>query len=178
MTAAESDDLARRIRAGSGEALEELYRAQGARFYALAWRLTLDRADAEDVVHDVFVGLPRAIERYRERGSFEGWVRRLLVRTALMRLRSERRRSAREAAYAEEAHGGRGPAPDRELGEAERLLAALPDGLRAVVVLRELEGMSHAEIARTLGISEVTSRVRLVRGLERLRKVFAEERRA
>jgi RNA polymerase sigma-70 factor (ECF subfamily) len=175
VTAAESDDLVRRIRAGSGEALEELYRAAGARLHALAWRLTLNRADAEDVVHDVFVGLPRALERYRERGSFEGWVKRLLVRTALMRRRSERRRSARDAAYAGEAGGGIGQAAPGPSGDAERLLAALPEGLRAVVVLRELEGMSHAEIARALGISEVTSRVRLARGLERLRRILEEE---
>jgi RNA polymerase sigma-70 factor (ECF subfamily) len=175
VTEPESDDLARRIRAGSGEALEELYRAAGARLHALAWRLTLNRADAEDAVHDLFVGLPRALERYRERGSFEGWLKRLLVRTALMRRRGEGRRAAREGAYAWEAdHGASGPASGAD-GEAERLLAALPEGLRAVVVLRELEGMSHAEIARALGISEVTSRVRLVRGLERLRRKLKEE---
>jgi RNA polymerase sigma-70 factor (ECF subfamily) len=73
---------------------------------------------------------------------------------------------------ADRTSGGAGPGPD---GEAERLLAALPEPLRAVVVLRELEGMSHAEIARALGISEVTSRVRLVRGLERLRRKLKEE---
>ena len=171
----ESDDLARRIRAGSGEALEELYRSAGARLYALAWRLTLNRADAEDTVHDLFVGLPVALERYHEQGSFAAWLKRLLVRSALMRRRQERRRGARDASYAVEAEpGGSGAGPALE-GEAERLLAALPDVLRAVVVLREIEGMSHAEIARALGISEVTSRVRLVRGLERLRRTLKRE---
>jgi len=171
----ESDDLARRIRAGSGEALEALYRSAGARLYALAWRLTLNRADAEDTVHDVFVGLPRALERYHEQGSFAAWLKRLLIRTALMRRRQERRRDARDAAYAVAAEldrSGTGPAPE---GEAERLLAVLPEVLRAVVVLREIEGMSHGEIARALGISEVTSRVRLMRGLERLRRTLRTE---
>lgn len=171
----ESDDLARRIRAGSGEALEALYRSAGARLYALAWRLTLNRADAEDTLHDLFVGLPRALERYHEQGSFAAWLKRLLVRTALMRRRQERRQGARDAAYAGEAELGgsdAGPAPE---GEAGRLLAALPESLRAVVVLREIEGMSHAEIARALGISEATSRVRLLRGLERLRRTLKRE---
>ena len=59
--------------------------------------------------------------------------------------------------------------------EADRLLAVLPESLRAVVVLREIEGMSHAEIARALGISEATSRVRLLRGLERLRRTLKRE---
>lgn len=175
MTGDESDDLARRIRAGSGEALEELYRSAGARLYALAWRLTLNRADAEDAVHDLFVGLPRALERYRERGRFEAWLRRLLVRTALMRRRGEGRRAARDAAYAGEAGRGASGPVTGDAGEAEKLLAALPEAFRAVVVLRELEGMSHAEIARALGISEVTSRVRLVRGLEQLRRKLERE---
>ena len=175
MTESGSDDLARRIRAGSGEALAELYRAAGPRLHALAWRLTLNRADAEDAVHDLFVGLPRALERYREGGRFEAWLRRLLVRTALMRRRGEGRRAARDAAYALEADRGGGNPALEPGAEAERLLAPLPAALRAVVVLRELEGMSHAEIARALGISEVTSRVRLVRGLERLRRTLREE---
>ncbi len=175
MTGADSDHLTRRIRAGSGEALEELYRSAGARLYALAWRLTLNRADAEDAVHDLFVGLPRALERYRERGSFEAWLRRLLVRRALMRRRGEGRRAARDGAYALETDRGAAGTVSGADGEAERMLAVLPEALRAVVVLRELEGMSHAEIARTLGISEVTSRVRLVRGLERLRRELKEE---
>jgi RNA polymerase sigma-70 factor (ECF subfamily) len=175
VTESGSDDLARRIRAGSGEALADLYRVAGPRLYALAWRLTLNRADAEDAVHDLFVGLPRALERYREGGRFEAWLRRLLVRTALMRRRGEGRRAARDAAYALEAdRGGSLPVPGAD-GEAERLLAALPEALRAVVVLREIEGMSHAEIARALGITEVTSRVRLARGLTRLRRMLEEE---
>ena len=174
MTGSESEDIAHRIRAGSATALEELYRSAGAQLYALAWRLTLNQADAEDAVHDLFVGLPRALERYQERGRFEAWLKRLLVRTALMRRRTEQRRQLRDAAFAAEAGSGgpREPGPD---GEAERLLADLPEHLRAVVVLREIEGMSHAEIARALGISEVTSRVRLVRGLERLRRMLKRE---
>lgn len=175
MTGPESDDLVHRIRAGSGEALEALYRIAGGRLHALAWRLTLNWADAEDTVHDVFVGLPAALEHYHERGSFEAWLKRLLVRTALMRRRGEGRRNARDAAYAEEADRDRSASAHGGQDEVERLLAMLPETLRAVVVLRELEGMSHGEIARTLGITEVTSRVRLVRGLERLRRILKAE---
>jgi RNA polymerase sigma factor (sigma-70 family) len=60
--------------------------------FRLAYRLVGAREDAEDVVHDVFVGLPEALGRYEERGSFGGWLKRVTARVALMRLRSGKRR--------------------------------------------------------------------------------------
>src|SRR3989442_15821828 len=79
-------------RTGDPEALASLYRTHGAALHRLAYRLTGTRQDAEDLVHDVFVGLPEALERYEERGSLTGWLRRGKTRGALMRLRARRRR--------------------------------------------------------------------------------------
>ena len=169
-------DLSDRIRGGSSEALEGLYRAAGARLYALAWRLTFNRADAEDIVHDLFVGLPGALAGYRERGRFEAWLKRLLVRTALMKGRGRRRQLERDSAYAAEMQREISPSTPWEEGGAERLLATLPETLRPVVLLREIEGMSHAEIGKALGISEAASRLRLWRGLEQLRKAIRKQR--
>ena len=175
MTVSLDESLAIRIRSGSGEALEELYRAAGAQLLALARRLTQGRADAEDVVHDVFVGLPRALTRYRDRGNLRAWLQRLVVRTALMRRRGEGRRAARDSAYAVDFERDGGSANAATGDDADRLLSTLPDSLRIVVVLREIEGMSHREVAKALGISEAASRVRLVRGMERLRRLLREE---
>ena len=80
------------IRAGSPDALAALYREHGHALYRLAYRLVGTREDAEDVVHDVFVGLPEALGRYQERGSFAGWLKRVTARLALMRLRTRTRR--------------------------------------------------------------------------------------
>src|SRR2546427_5561825 len=79
-------------RAGGPEALAALYLEHGAALFRLAYRLVGAREDAEDVVHDVFVGLPEALQRYEERGSFAGWLKRVTARVALMRLRSRSRR--------------------------------------------------------------------------------------
>src|SRR5205807_6914197 len=79
-------------RAGDPDALAVLDRAYGAALYRLAYRLTGTPQDAEDVVHDVFVGLPEALGRYEERGSFAGWLKRVTARVALMRLRTRTRR--------------------------------------------------------------------------------------
>ena len=153
-------------RAGSPDALSALYREHGAALFRLAYRLVGARDDAEDVVHDVFVGLPEALRRYEERGSFAGWLKRVTARVALMRLRSDKRR--REVALDDAAGQAQPPAASERDG-LEAAVNTLPDHLRAVLVLKEIEGYAHAEIAELLGISEGASRVRLTRALERLR---------
>src|SRR5438045_9718231 len=72
-------------RAGDPEALASLYRAYGAALYRLAYRLMGTPQDAEDVVHDVFVGRPEGLGRYTERGRFAGWLKRVTARVALVR---------------------------------------------------------------------------------------------
>src|SRR5438128_12595842 len=98
-------------RAGSPNALSALYLEHGAALFRLAYRLVGAREGAEDVVHDVFVGLPDALRRYEERGSFAAWLKRVTARVALMRLRSGKRR--REGALAKAVGRVQPPAPPR-----------------------------------------------------------------
>jgi len=160
-------------RAGDPEALASLYRAYGAALYRLAYRLTGTPQDAEDVVHDVFVGLPEALGRYREQGSLAGWLQRVTARVALMRVRTRTRR--REVAL-----DATLSSPDRPAAvESDGLQAAidaLPEPLRSVLVLKEVEGYSHAEVGELLGISEGASRVRLNRAMKRLRRTLEDGR--
>jgi RNA polymerase sigma-70 factor (ECF subfamily) len=153
-------------RAGSPDALSALYLKHGAALFRLAYRLVGAREDAEDVVHDVFVGLPEALGRYEERGSFVAWLKRVTARVALMRLRSGKRR--REVTL-DDAAAQSEPGMGSERDGLEAAVNTLPDHLRAVLVLKEIEGYAHAEIAELLGISEGASRVRLTRALKRLR---------
>lgn len=149
--------------------LESLYRTHANALMALAFRLTGSSADAEDVLHDVFLGLPEAMRHYEERGSMASWLKRLTVRVALTRMRGESRRREDSLDLLPE------PARDGDasrLGDREALasaLAALPDTLRAVFVLREVEGCSHSEIAALLDISAGASAVRLSRAIRQLR---------
>ena len=78
------------LRAGSPEALGACYREYWPPLLQVALRLTGERADAEDVRQDVFVGLPEALRCYEHRGAFAGWLRRLITTHALMRRRRER----------------------------------------------------------------------------------------
>src|SRR6267378_2588786 len=131
-------------RNGDPEALGTLYDAFGADLFRLAYRLTGTREDAEDVVHDVFVGLPEALVRYDERGRLESWLKRVAARVSLMRLRQRSRR--REVAL-EAVAGQRSPETPGDVAALQDAVAALPDRLRSVVVLEEMEGYSHAEVA-------------------------------
>ena len=161
------------VRAGNPEALAALYQEHGRALYRLAYRLTGTREDAEDVVHDVFVGLPEALAHYEERGKFTSWLKRVAARVALVRLRSRQRR--REVSL-EVADQQPRPATDANLIGLEGAVNGLPDSLRVVIILKEVEGYSHSEVAELLGISVAASRVRAARGLARLRKALEDGR--
>jgi RNA polymerase sigma-70 factor, ECF subfamily len=125
------------------------------------------------VLHDVFVGLPDALRRYEERGNLTGWLKRVTARVALGRVRSRKRRSEvpLELARAESE-----PLAHAEGMALEVAVNRLHERLREVIVLKEIEGYSHREVADLLGISVVASRVRTHRGLARLRQLLEDGR--
>jgi RNA polymerase sigma-70 factor (ECF subfamily) len=172
----ERSDLAaivERTRAGSADALAVLYGRYAVAVYRIAYGLTQSRADAEDVVQDLFLGLPRALRSYRGEGSLEGWIRQIAVRTALMRLRSGKRRREDPLEAAPESSGSHSqPAPVEHIA-LERALALLPESLRVVFVLKVVEGYEHEEIAELLAITPELSRVRLFRARRELRQLLS-----
>src|SRR5688500_13564731 len=85
-------DLVARAREGSAEALAALYTRYAPALMGVAYRLTGSAADAEDVLHDVFLGLPEALRHYDERGALESWLKRVAARVALSRVRARQRR--------------------------------------------------------------------------------------
>jgi len=165
--------LARAAGTGDLDALGALYDAYAESLYRTAFRLSGNREDAEDVVHDCFVGLPEALRDYDEQGKFDAWLRRIVVRLALMRRRgNDRRREVAIDAGPEPRSTSRADAR-LEIDEAQRAVNALPKSLRDVFVLKQIEGYSHDEIARLLGISAAASRVRLTRALRTLGRALS-----
>jgi RNA polymerase sigma factor (sigma-70 family) len=150
--------------------IAELYGRYADALLATAYRLLMSTADAEDVVHDLFVGLPEALRHYEERGSMESWLKRIVVRLALSRIRA--RRYHRPSTVVEPA-----VAPGDAVSRITiaRALAELSPSLRAVLVLKEIEGFSHREIAAMLDISTAASEVRLHRALRQMRDALAED---
>lgn len=165
--------LVERLRAADADALTEVYRREGAVLLRTATWMLGSASDGEDLVQDLFVGLPDAIGSYRGDGELGAWLRRIVVRMALMRLRSERRRRESPVAAAE-------AVPMRDGGAnaivarltLDQALRALPDELRVVFVLKEIEGFAHAEIAARLGIGVNAAQVRLHRARRTLRALL------
>ncbi|MGH7616025.1 MAG: RNA polymerase sigma factor [Gemmatimonadaceae bacterium] len=164
--------LARLVQSGDADALGALFDRYDEMVYRVAYRLLGRREDAEDAVQDVFGGLRVALAKYVEGGSLDSWLRRVTVRTALMKRRAEARRPAESFAEADAT-----PRIDRDAALAisiEDAIAALPAPLRSVVVLRIIEGYSHEEIAQLLDISVGASKVRLHRAVQRLRTALGD----
>ncbi len=161
------------LRAGEPEALDACYRLHAQELLSLAYRLTASRTDAEDIVHDVFVGLPEAMSRYEERGKFGAWLARIVVRLVLLRQRAAKRNLG-------EAPLDLLAAPELPGSDAwlrQKLIDALRElspALRHVFVLRAAHGYSHAEVAELLEISVGTSEVRFHRATRELRRLLGD----
>ncbi len=167
-TASELAEVIASARHGSPTALGMLYRWFAPDLLRLATRLLASNADAEDVVHDLFVGLPEHLARYDERGQYRARLRATTVGMVRMRVRKETRRAdvlAREVTVPQSVTGA-DPATRLEL---EQAVNALPESLRLVFVLKQWEGYSHDEIATLLNISAGAARVRHSRALDTLR---------
>ena len=169
----EQEALLEAVARGDSAGLERLYTEYGDTVYGIAFRLTESAADAKDILHDVFVALPEALNSFDALGSFEGWLKRVAARTSLMKMRGRRRR--REISLGGLAGSLRrfDRADPIDHLELERAIADLPEPLRAVFVLREIEGFSHDEIAELLNIRRGTSEVRLYRARRALRTRLA-----
>jgi len=166
---------------GRGEqaALDACYRQHAPALLALAFRLTGSREDAEDIVHDVFVGLPEALRKYEERGQFTSWLKRIAARTALMHQRraQNRRETPRDVASVQSRLSADGGADrDSDRARIAGALRMLTPALREVFMLKVIEGMPHADIGRLLGISTGTSEVRLTRAVAKLRILLGGHR--
>lgn len=163
-------------------AQRKLYEIYAPRMLTLATRYSGDRERAKDVLHDGFITLFNKIESYGGFGSFEGWMRRIFVNTALMSLRkADLLRNSEQIDYAS---GEMSDAPDAvesiSSKELMELIASMPDGFRLVFNMYAIEGYSHQEIAKELNISEGSSRSQLSRARawlqERIRRQNEGER--
>jgi RNA polymerase sigma-70 factor, ECF subfamily len=158
---------------------EEIVEQHSARVYRLAYRLTGNVHDAEDLTHDVFIRVFRSLHSYQP-GTFEGWLHRITTNVFLDKMRRKQR--IRFDALSDESAAR---LPTREVGpeqaydathfddDVQRALDALSPEFRAAVVLCDIEGLSYEEIAATLGVKLGTVRSRIHRGRAQLREALA-----
>ncbi|MFL5538533.1 MAG: RNA polymerase sigma factor [Longimicrobiaceae bacterium] len=151
--------------AGDAEAFGRLYWRHAARVKALARRL-LGPADADDGAQEVFVRAWSRLGQFRGEAAFGTWLHRLAVNVLVRQLHRQRRHAGEGDQALEHVAGPEARRPDADL---ERALRSLPEGLCEVVVLHDMEGYTHEEIAELLGIGVSASKMRLHRGRTALR---------
>lgn len=157
-------------------AQKRLYDHYGPRFFALCRRYLRRREDAEEALVSGLYKIITSIDRYEGKGSFEGWMRRVVVNEALMLLRKAQPLDF-PGEVAEHQLGVDQFSIDAELSARDilELLDQLPTGYRTVFNLYVLEGFKHQEIADLLGISVNTSKSQLLLAKEKLKTLLIKK---
>ncbi|WP_323446565.1 RNA polymerase sigma factor SigE [Streptomyces yaizuensis] len=157
---------------------EEIVSTHSGRVYRLAYRLTGNQHDAEDLTQEVFVRVFRSLSTYTP-GTFEGWLHRITTNLFLdMVRRKQRIRFDALGDDAAERLPSREPSPQQVFNDShfdadvQQALDTLAPEFRAAVVLCDIEGLSYEEIAATLGVKLGTVRSRIHRGRSHLRKAL------
>ncbi|HLL77051.1 MAG TPA: RNA polymerase sigma factor [Pyrinomonadaceae bacterium] len=174
-------ELAQQSAAGDSGAFEQIYRRHFRRVYALCLRMLGDPTQAEDLTQDVFVNLFNKIGSFRGESAFTTWLHRMTVNQVLMYFRKASTRSELTTEEGETpvqiVRGTEDPnaMPVVDRISLERAIAQLPPGYRTVFVLHDVEGYDHDEIARTLGVSEGTSKSQLHKARLKLRTLIRQQ---
>jgi RNA polymerase sigma factor (sigma-70 family) len=157
-------------------AQQQLYTSYSGKMYALCCRYVKNKMEAEDVLVTAFTKVFDKIDQFKSEGSFEGWIRRIVVNEALTWIRKNR------SLYLETDLEKADYEPDYdklsdhlETEDLLRMIQALPTGYQLVFNLYAIDGYSHKEIAEQLNISENTSKSQLSRARVYLQKLLAQQ---
>ncbi len=163
---------------GKRSAQHMLYKKYAVVMLGVCLRYSKNKSEAEDVLQDGFIKVFSNIKKFRSEGSFEGWIKRIMINTALINARNnlkhyyhsditefEQQISAEDKGHIKEAISSK---------DLMKLIQALPDGYRIVFNLYVFEKFNHKEISELLKISESTSKSQLSRARSLLRKSVNE----
>lgn len=184
----QDDLLVSRLQRGDETAFEELVRSHAGRLLSVARRFLGSSEDAQDAVQEAFIRAFKAIHSFEERAQLQTWLHRILVNTALMKLRERRRKpeDSIDELLPTFAADGHQTVESREWSDAllerketagivREAIARLPEPYRVVLVLRDLEERDTAETARILGTTTTVVKVRLHRARQALRTLLDRE---
>jgi len=166
--------LVERARRGDRNAFDHLYRMHVSRVYGVCVRMVADVPRAERLTQDAFVLAWRRIGSFRGESAFTSWLHRLTVNVVLEDGRKRRRREVHEETVSDFTtidRAASGTRPDLRLA-LERAVAALPKGARTVLVLHDIEGYTHEEIAQLTGTAIGTTKAQLHRARRLLREML------
>jgi RNA polymerase sigma-70 factor (ECF subfamily) len=176
------EDVVRQILAGDTPRFELLMRRHNERLYRAARAITRDDREAEDVMQQAYVNAFASLRQFKGHAQFATWLTRMAINEALARVQRRGKYQAFDEALPplRPLHPSSAANPEHQAfsGELRRLLESaidgLPDGAREVFVLREVEGLSTADTAASLGVSEDVVKTRLSRARSALRTWLLE----
>ena len=159
---------------GSRSAFKYIFDTYSKKMLAIASRYTVDLGLAEDILQESFIKVFQTINKYESKGSFEGWLRRIVVNTALNHYTKKKTRGSEYSTDELEVVEDVSMNIDAQMNGKELLeiIQQLPDGYRMVFNLNVIEGYTHKEIADKLGITEGTSKSQLAKAKRVLRKIL------
>jgi len=171
------DELIRGCLREEAACQKELFNRYASRMLGVCSRYARNSADAEDILQDAFIKVFDKIHQFKFEGSFEGWIRKIMVNTALKKYslrRYEKEVSGYEISDRDES--GMEPSAYAHLTQKDllALINNLPDGYRIIFNLYVMEGYQHDEIAAMMGIQPGTSRSQLVKARTMLQKQILE----
>jgi RNA polymerase sigma-70 factor, ECF subfamily len=183
--------LVTRLRAGDERAFEDLVRTYGSRLLAVARRFVRNDEDAQDIVQSAYLSAFRALEQFEGNCQLSTWLHRIVVNTALMRLRSRKRKPEESIedllpTFQEDGHHveqfSDWSAPADVLLERRQTrvtvrscIERLPDNYRTVLLLRDIEERSTQEVAEALAMTPTAVKVRLHRARQALSTLLREQ---
>lgn len=174
----EEREMVKALANGNKQVLKNLYHEYSGLFFTIARRYARSSQEAEDMVQESFVQIYKKAHTFSFNGSFEGWMKRVVVNKCLTVLK--KKRLDMSDSLEEEIHEQRAVqeswAVERMSAEAIiESMAELPEGARVVLNLYVLDGFSHKEISERLGITESASRSQLTKARARLKEILQEK---
>jgi RNA polymerase sigma-70 factor (ECF subfamily) len=153
---------------------EKLFKTFSGKMLAICCRYAPTRAEAEDILQDGFIKVFGKIHMFKSQGSLEGWIKRIMVNTALDALRKNKRLFISDLEEQKDIQDvSFKPGNQLEAKDLMIMIQSLPTGFRTVFNLYAVEGYSHKEIGDLLGISENTSKSQYSRARAHLQKLLA-----
>ena len=170
-----SKDLIYRCKQHERKAQEELYKLYSPKLFGVCLKYSENYQQAEDNLQDGFVTIFEKIGQFQDKGSFEGWMRRIVVNTALKNYNKSSFKKEK-IGLQDYQEGTMDPDVIASLYQEEllKVIEELPNGYRIVFNLYVIEGFSHKEIAKELDIQESTSRSQLVKARKMLQSKISQ----
>jgi len=167
--------LIKRAIKGNRDAQRKLYDQHSSKMLSVCRYYIKDVHQAEEAMCNGFLKVFTKLDTYNNKGSFEGWIRKIMVRESISYLRTRKDLYFSEDGIIENKDSINNIQTNLEVEDIQLLIDQLPEGYRVVFVMYAIEGYKHQEIAKTLGISESTSKSQLFKARKQLQAQLKKE---